>query len=86
MKLPKSWSIDEKDELYGHIKGWSTHVLVATGKADWVRDVEDEKGSVMQAFGKSHIRPSNGVLLDLLYIFDGRPANNSEPASHAIGE
>lgn len=67
VKLPKSWSIDEEDKLYGFIKGWSTHVLVATGKSDWVRDVEDEKGSVMEAFGKSH-KPSNGVFFHSLYI------------------
>lgn len=63
VKLPKSWSIDESDKLYGFVKGWSTHVLVATGKSDWVRDVEDEKGSVMQAFGKSHVKPTNGVCI-----------------------
>ena len=31
--------IDEEEELYGHVKGWSTHLIVATGKSDWVRDV-----------------------------------------------
>ena len=34
--------------------------MVATGKTDWVRDVADEKGSVMQAVGKSS-GPTNGV-------------------------
>jgi hypothetical protein len=63
VKYPKGFKIDEDDSLYGHVKGWSTHVLVATGKTDWVRDVEDEKGSVMQAFGKSDVKPSNGVSL-----------------------
>jgi hypothetical protein len=58
---PKGFSIDEEDELYGFVKGWSTHVLVATGKSDWVRDVADEKGSVMQAIGNSKVGPSNGV-------------------------
>lgn len=38
-------------------------MLVATGKTDWVRDVEDEKGSVMEAFGKSVAKPSNGRLM-----------------------
>lgn len=45
---PRTFKIDEDDDLYGGVKGWSTHVLVATGKTDWVRDVADEKGSVMQ--------------------------------------
>ncbi|KUI53574.1 Actin patches distal protein 1 [Cytospora mali] len=59
---PKSFKIDEDDNLYGQIKGWSTHVLVATGKADWVRDVADEKGSVMQAIERAE-KPSNGKLM-----------------------
>lgn len=52
IKYPRDFKIDEADELYGHVKGWSTHVLVATGKSDWVRDVADEKGSVMEALEK----------------------------------
>jgi hypothetical protein len=62
VSLPKGFKIDEDDELYGHVKGWATHVLVATGKADWVRDVADEKGSVMEAIKKkADVKPSNGV-------------------------
>jgi Sucrase/ferredoxin-like len=49
---PPKFSIDESDALYGHINGWSTHLLIATGKSDWVRDVADEKGSVMEGIGK----------------------------------
>jgi hypothetical protein len=62
VRYPKSFKIDEEDSLYGFVKGWSTHVLVATGKSDWVRDVSDEKGSVMQAIGNAK-GPSNGVRL-----------------------
>lgn len=58
---PRGFKIDEEDVLYGFVKGWSTHVLVATGKTDWVRDVADEKGSVMQAIGNATVGPSNGV-------------------------
>jgi len=62
--LPKGFKIDEDDKLYGYVKGWSTHVLVATGKTDWVRDVADEKGSVMEAIGKkADVKPSNGRLM-----------------------
>jgi hypothetical protein len=60
VQYPKNFKIDKEDDLYGFVKGWSTHVLVATGKTDWVRDVADEKGSVMQAIGGSK-GPSNGV-------------------------
>lgn len=64
IKYPKNFKIDEGDDLYGFVKGWSTHVLVATGKSDWVRDVADEKGSVMQAIGNAK-GPSNGVGLPI---------------------
>jgi hypothetical protein len=70
---PKNFKIDEDDDLYGFVKGWSTHVLVATGKTDWVRDVADEKGSVMQAIAHAK-QPSNGVLiLALPYCRRGLP-------------
>ncbi|KAI9761504.1 MAG: hypothetical protein M4579_001014 [Chaenotheca gracillima] len=60
---PSKFKIDEDDQLYGHVKGWATQILVATGKSDWVRDVEDEEGSVMEALGKGHVKPSNGKLM-----------------------
>jgi (2Fe-2S) ferredoxin len=49
---PAKFSIDESDRLFGHVKGFNVHLLVGTGKTDWVRDVTDEKHSVMQAVGK----------------------------------
>ena len=61
IRFPAKFSINETDELYGHINGWSTHVLVATGKNDWVRDVADEKGSVMEALDRGTVKPRNGV-------------------------
>ena len=62
VNYPKGFKIDEDDKLYGYVKGWSTHVLVATGKTDWVRDVADEKGSVMEAIDKkADVKISNGV-------------------------
>lgn len=68
IKYPRGFKIDEEDDLYGHVDSWSTHVLVATGKTDWVRDINDEKGSVMQAIGKSAIKPSNGVRNLFLHV------------------
>lgn len=65
IQYPKNFKIDESDDLYGFVKGWSTHLLVATGKSDWVRDVADEKGSVMQAIAGERA-PSNGVRLPSL--------------------
>ena len=66
VKYPSGFKIEEDDALYGHVPGWSTHILVATGKTDWVRDVADEKGSVMEAIEhKADVKPSNGVCLKL---------------------
>ncbi|KIE03640.1 sucrase/ferredoxin domain containing protein, partial [Metarhizium majus ARSEF 297] len=62
VRYPRGFKIDEEDVLYGQVKGWSTHVLVGTGKTDWVRDVGDEKGSVMEAISKAD-GPTNGRLM-----------------------
>ncbi|KJZ78450.1 hypothetical protein HIM_01841 [Hirsutella minnesotensis 3608] len=62
LRYPRGFSVDVDDRLYGQIKGWSTHLLVGTGKADWVRDVGDEKGSVMEAVSKAD-EPGNGRLM-----------------------
>lgn len=63
IKYPAKWSIDESEKLYGEVKGWSRHLIVATGKSDWVRDVTDEKGSIMEAVAESQIKPNNGRLM-----------------------
>ena len=52
VKYPRTFKIDEEEALYGFVKGWSRHILCATGKTDWVRDVSDEKGSIMEAVGQ----------------------------------
>lgn len=62
VKLPRKWSIDEDDKLYGEVNGWETHIVIATGKTDWVRDVADEKGSIMEALEKGSVHPSNGKM------------------------
>ncbi|KAL9592556.1 MAG: hypothetical protein Q9179_006602 [Wetmoreana sp. 5 TL-2023] len=59
IKYPAKFKIDENEKLYGHVNGWATHMLVATGKTDWVRDVSDEKGSVMEADQKLMLSASN---------------------------
>ena len=61
VKYPAKFDIDREDELYGHVKGWATHLLIATGKSDWVHDVADEEGSLMEAIEKGGVEPSNGV-------------------------
>jgi hypothetical protein len=61
--LPRGFKIDEDDHLYGHINGWSRHLIVATGKTDWVRNVADEKGSVMEAVDKHNEEVEGGKLM-----------------------
>jgi len=61
--LPRKWEIDEEDELYGFVKGWETHLVIGTGKTDWVRDVTEENGSLMQAVGNLGVELSNGKLM-----------------------
>lgn len=73
--LPRSFKIDESDRLFGEIKGWSRHLVVATGKTDWVRDVADEKESVMEAVEKHNGEVSGGRLM--------LSASNMEVPDHA---
>lgn len=61
VRYPAKFDVDMKDKMYGNVSGWSTHLLVATGKTDWVRDVADEKGSLMEAIERGGVVPSNGV-------------------------
>lgn len=65
VRYPAKFDVQLTDELYGEVKAWSTHLLVATGKSDWVRDVADEKGSVMEAIDKG-VRPE-GVRLSTVW-------------------
>lgn len=69
VKYPAKFDVDFEDELYGQVNGWATHLLVATGKSDWVRDVADEQGSVMEAIEKGGVEPSNGVSPYIHLIF-----------------
>lgn len=63
VSLPRGWKIEEGDALYGLVKGWQTHLVVATGQSDWLRDVEDEPGSLMQAVAGADTKPANGRLM-----------------------
>jgi (2Fe-2S) ferredoxin len=55
--------VDTSDKLWGQVKKYSTHVIVATGETDWIRDVEDIKGSVMQALAKEKDAISSGRMM-----------------------
>ncbi|KAL8826503.1 MAG: hypothetical protein Q9170_007379 [Blastenia crenularia] len=69
IKYPSKFKIDEDERLYGHVDGWATHMIVATGKTDWVKDVSDEKGSVMEAVRDCGVEPTNGVQSPLAELF-----------------
>ncbi|KAL4985031.1 Sucrase/ferredoxin-like-domain-containing protein [Aspergillus falconensis] len=50
VNFPDKIKVETSLPLYGHIKQFHTHVLVATGRSDWKQHVEDERGSLMEAF------------------------------------
>lgn len=52
-KYPSSLSIDNSAPLWGSVKPWRHHILCATGKTDWIRDVTEERDSLAQAIERS---------------------------------
>lgn len=60
VRYPK-FKVDAVKPLYGHIKEYSTHVLVATGQSDWIEKVKSDKGSLMEAFAQNSSRSKHGV-------------------------
>lgn len=61
VQCPPKVKIDTTRPLYGHIKQFHAHVLVATGKSDWVEKVENEKGSLTEAFSSDAGKSKHGV-------------------------
>ncbi|KAL4956446.1 Sucrase/ferredoxin-like-domain-containing protein [Aspergillus filifer] len=53
ISYPAKVKVETSMPLYGHIKQFHTHVLVATGKTDWKDHIEKESGSLMEAFDKA---------------------------------
>ncbi|KAL5118919.1 hypothetical protein ACEQ8H_003242 [Pleosporales sp. CAS-2024a] len=82
VQYPRRFEIDETEELYGHVKAFNTHLVVATGKTDWVRDVADEKGSIMEAVDRGGPKPSNGKLM--LSASDMPVPNHSDHSSRVL--
>ncbi|KAH0612408.1 uncharacterized protein H6S33_010460 [Morchella sextelata] len=70
--------VDHDEELWGGVKKYSRHVIVATGETDWIRDVDEIPGSVMRAL-KERVR--KGAVEDK----DGKlmvSASNMPPPDH----
>ncbi|KJK62732.1 DNA replication and checkpoint protein [Aspergillus parasiticus SU-1] len=61
--FPSKVKVENSRVLYGHIKEFHTHVLVATGKSDWTERVENEKGSLMEAFDSSSNKSKHGRIM-----------------------
>ncbi|KAJ5306159.1 hypothetical protein N7508_005174 [Penicillium antarcticum] len=53
VQFPSKVKVDNLRPLYGHIKSFHSHVLVATGRSDWKEKVEQEKGTLMEAFDET---------------------------------
>jgi hypothetical protein len=47
--FPDKFHVDSERKIYGKIKPFATHVLVATGKSDWVSKPEWERGTIVHA-------------------------------------
>lgn len=67
-KYPSSLSIDTETPLWGTVKPWSTHILCATGKTDWVHSVTEEAGTLAHAIDStkdswSHELPAHGRVI-----------------------
>ncbi|KKK23072.1 hypothetical protein P175DRAFT_0504764 [Aspergillus ochraceoroseus IBT 24754] len=63
VQFPSKVKIESSLPLYGHIKEFHTHVLVATGKSDWKEHVENEKGSLMEAFHDNSSKSKHGRMM-----------------------
>ncbi|OJJ48669.1 hypothetical protein ASPZODRAFT_130776 [Penicilliopsis zonata CBS 506.65] len=57
---PSKVKVETSLPLYGHIKEFHSHVLVATGKSDWEEKVGKERGSLMEAFENSPAKSRYG--------------------------
>jgi len=53
--IPKS--IDRELPLAGSVKPYGRHVLVSTGKTDWVHSIDEEEGSVAQGIFRGLYEP-----------------------------
>ncbi|KGO74603.1 hypothetical protein PITC_002480 [Penicillium italicum] len=53
VKYPSKVRVDTSKPLYGDVKEFHAHILVATGQSDWKeKHVENMKGSLMEALDK----------------------------------
>ncbi|KMU86882.1 FMI1 protein [Coccidioides immitis H538.4] len=63
IKYPSRFMTDNQRRLYGKVKPFATHVLVATGKSDWVPKVENMQGTLMEAFASTSRQTEQGRIM-----------------------
>ncbi|KAJ5577385.1 uncharacterized protein N7459_006349 [Penicillium hispanicum] len=61
--FPSKVKVETARPLYGQIKEFHSHVLVATGRTDWKEKVEQEKGSLMEAFDQPSAKSRLGRIM-----------------------
>ncbi|PGH31153.1 hypothetical protein GX50_06080 [[Emmonsia] crescens] len=88
IEFPSRFKVNSDRELYGSIKPFVKHVLVATGKTDWVPKVEDEEGSLMEGFKKGSFKPKTGRMMVSAsnLSIDRESDNNSNKDGKAQGQ
>ncbi|KAJ5119813.1 hypothetical protein N7448_010482 [Penicillium atrosanguineum] len=74
-QFPDKVKIETSRPLYGHIKEFHSHVLVATGRSDWKEKVGQEKGSLMEAFDEGSAKSRLGRIMV--------SASNIQPLDHS---
>ncbi|PYI19658.1 hypothetical protein BO99DRAFT_384057 [Aspergillus violaceofuscus CBS 115571] len=85
VQFPSKVKVETSRPLYGHIKEFHTHVLVATGKSDWTEHVENEKGSLMEAFDASANQSKHGVCSRMMISASNLQSHHEEPEGENNG-
>jgi hypothetical protein len=67
VKYPAKFKVENDRKLYGHIKAWDRHILIATGKSDWTGKIHTERGSLAESID-SHGGQINGRVSDWSYL------------------
>lgn len=67
-QFPDKVKVETSRPLYGQIKEFHSHVLVATGRSDWKEKVGQEKGSLMEAFEQPSAKSNLGVCVPVLHF------------------
>lgn len=64
VQYPSKFHIDSERKIYGKIKPFATHVLVATGKSDWVSKPASERGTLVHALNEAPTKSGSEVFLN----------------------